>query len=162
MRWGQDFWAWYLGRTARERLLLALMSLLLLGFLAWFAVARPLILGLDSARERHLAAVQRNGEVLAQVAQLRSAPAPTRTSGAAPLALRVTDAAARAGVQLSANEARGAGSVTITVAAAPPTSTLGWLRQLEASGIQIRELTITPQGQGQVAISATLADGSGA
>jgi type II secretory pathway component PulM len=69
----------------------------------------------------------------------------------------VTEAAALAGVSLSANEPRGTGSALITLAPAAPTAALRWLRQLEEQGIIVRELTITPQPSGQVVATAALA-----
>lgn len=151
---------WFLLRTPRERWLIILMLAIALPLLAWLAVARPLLLSLDAAKARHVAAVQRHGQVLAQLAQLERSPPPAIASADGPLALRVTDSAAQAGIRLAANEPRGADSVTIALAAAPPTASLRWLRQLEASGIKVRDLTITPEGEGAVTVRATLGEGA--
>jgi type II secretory pathway component PulM len=70
--------------------------------------------------------------------------------------LRVTEAAALAGVSLTANEPRGTASSLITLAPAAPTAALRWLRQLEEQGVIVRELAITPQPTGQVVVTATL------
>ncbi|WP_300975004.1 type II secretion system protein GspM [Sphingomonas sp. LHG3406-1] len=153
---------WWLGRTVRERWLVALMLAILLPLLAWLLVARPLIVALEQAQQRHVQAVRQHGLVLAQVTQLRSAPRiAAGSTAAAPIALRVTDAAARGGISLSANQPLGPSSTAITLAPASPTAALRWLRQLEPSGIVVRELGITPQGNGLVVVNATLTQGAG-
>ena len=151
---------WFLARTSRERWLILLMLTIALPLLAWLLVARPLMLSMEAAKARHVLAVQNHGAVLAQLAQIEGAARPATSTGAAPLAIRVTDSAAQAGIRLAANEPRGPGAVAVAIAAAPPTDALRWLRQLEASGIAIRELTITPQGLGAVTVSATLGEGT--
>lgn len=151
---------WFLSRTERERWLIILMLAIAIPLLLWLLVARPLMLGLEAAKARHVAAVEQHGAVLAQLAQLEGASTAAIPAGGAPLALRVTDSAAQAGIRLAANEPRGPDTVTIALAAAPPTASLRWLRQLEASGIAVRELTITPEGQGAVSVRATLGQGT--
>jgi general secretion pathway protein M len=150
---------WFMGRTPRERWLIALMLAIALPLLAFYAIYRPLTLSIERAEQRHVAAVRNHGLVLSRLAQLDQAQRPAVAAppaGSAPLALRVTEAAALAGVSLTANEPRGAGSALITVAPSAPTATLRWLRQLEEQGIIVRELTITPQPGGQVVATATL------
>ena len=153
---------WYLGRTSRERWLIALMLAIAVPLLLWAAIYRPLALSLEAARERHEQAVRNHGLVLARIAQLESARRPALGGAAAsssPLALRVTEAAAQAGVSLAANEPRGPSSAVITLAPAAPTAALRWLSQLERGGILVREFSITPQGNGTVAVAATVAQG---
>lgn len=151
---------WFLSRTPRERWLIALMLAIALPLLGWLLVGRPLMLSLEAAKARHVAAVQAHGAVLSQLAQLEASPVAAASETGAPLALRVTDAAARAGIRLTANEPRGANAVAITIAPGPPTASLRWLRQLEATGISVRELTITPDGQAGVTVRATLGTGA--
>ena len=155
---------WFMGRTERERWLIALMLAIAVPMLIYFAVYRPLTQSIERAQQRHVEAVRTHGLVLARIAQLNSAQRPTLapTGGSnASLSLRVTEAAALAGVSLSANEPRGEGSATITLAPAVPTSALRWLRQLETQGIIVRELSVTPQPGGLVVATATLSRSGG-
>ena len=150
---------WYMGRTVRERWLIALMLAIAVPLLCYVGIYRPLTQAIERAEQRHDAAVQQHGLILARLAQLDQAQrpgVPAPPAGSAPLSLRVTEAAALAGVSLSGNEPRGAGSALITLAPSAPTAALGWLRQLEEQGIIVRELTITPQPDGQVVTTATL------
>ena len=149
---------WFMARSERERWLIALMLVIALPLLAYYAVYRPLTGAIDTARERHSAAVRDHGLVLARLSQLDQAQRPTVNvaRSSTPLSLRVTEAAALAGVTLSANEPRGPTSALITLAPAAPTAALRWLRGLEEQGIIVRELTIVPQPGGQVVTTATL------
>ena len=150
--------AWFMGRTPRERWLIALMLAIALPMLAYFAIYSPLMASIERAEQRHNAAVRNHGLVLARIAQLDQVrrPAVAVAAGAAPLSLRVTEAATLAGVSLTANEPRGTGSALITLAPSAPTAALRWLRQLEEQGVIVRELAITPQPGGQVVVTATL------
>lgn len=155
---------WYVGRSARERWLLAIMLAIAIPLLAFLLVYRPLVNSIEEAQQRHVAAVRNHGLVLARIAQLDSAQRPSATAapaGNAPLSLQITEAAAQAGVSLSANEPRGDASTLITLAPAAPTAALRWLRQLEGRGIIVRELAITPQAGGQVVATATLSRSGG-
>jgi type II secretory pathway component PulM len=150
---------WFMSRSPRERWLIALMLAILLPLFSYYAVYRPLGTAIQQAQQRHDAAVRDHGLVLARLAQLDQAKRPAVAvppAGNAPLSLRITEAAALAGVSLTANEPRGAGSALITLAPSAPTAALRWLRQLEEQGILVRELTITPQPGGQVVATATL------
>lgn len=159
MSWLAFVGDWVSGRTLRERWLLGIMLAIALPLLGFLLVYQPLMNRLDQAQDRHVAAVQQHGRVLAQVEQLRSAASVPATTASAPLAIRVTDSATRAGIRLAANEPRGANRVSVVLAPAAPTAGLRWLREMETTGISIQELSIAPQGPGMVTISATLAQG---
>lgn len=151
--------SWFTSRSARERWLIGIMLALAVPLLCYFAFYLPLTASIERAQQRHAAAVRNHGLVLSRLAQLEQAEGQTAATpviGNAPLSLRVTEAAALAGLSLSSNEPRGAGSAVITLAPAAPTTALGWLRQLQDQGIIVRELGITPQPNGQVVVTATL------
>lgn len=155
---------WFLARSLRERWLLALMLAVAVPLLAWATVYRPLISALETAKERHVVAVRMHGLVLARVAQIEGASRPAvadPASSGASLPLRITAAAAQAGVSLATNEPRGATSAVVTLAPAAPMAAIRWLRQLEGEGIIVRELTITPQADTTVLVAATLTGGGG-
>ncbi|UUR08369.1 type II secretion system protein GspM [Sphingomonas glaciei] len=149
---------WYMARTVRERWLIGIMLAVAIPLLCFLLIYRPLTAAIERAEERHSVAVRNHALVLARLAQLDTVqrPAVALPAGSAPLSLRVTEAAALAGVSLSANEPRGNSSALITLAPSAPTAALRWLRQLEQQGIVVRELTITPQQGGQVVVTATL------
>lgn len=151
--------SWYGGRSARERLLIALMLAIALPLFAWLLVARPLALAYERALERHLEAVDRNGRVraLAQAAR-RQPPRPVMASST-DLGLVVAESAARAGLTLDSNSSAGAGAVIIAISSARPAVAMQWLAEFEAQGIRIEDLQMVPAGDGIVSLSARLARG---
>ena len=147
---------WFLGRTKREQQLILLMLALALPLLAWLLVVRPLSAAYDDALQDHLAAVDRHGRVLAMAEAARSSPARPVEAGKADLQLIVTEAASQAGITLQGATASGANAVDVTVAGGRATALGQWLAQFEARGITVQQMTMTPQPDGTVNMSARL------
>lgn len=152
---------WYMARSLRERWLIAVMLGLLLPVFAWLGIYGPLMGALDEARDRHVEAVRRHGQVLASVAGLRQGVEVRSPGAATDLVMLVGESASRSGVSLTSNDPRGPDAVAIGVAAAPSTSVLRWLRELEGQGVMVRELAITPGADGTVSVTAQLVSGRG-
>ncbi len=147
----------YEARSARERRLIQLMLVIALPLLAWLLVVVPLNTAYDSALERHLEAVDRNGRVRALADPVRvSRPAIAPAVGGADLALVVTEAATQAGLTLDSASPAGADTVNIAIAQARPTAAVQWLRDFELRGIRVEDLRMTPAADGTVAVSARL------
>ncbi|HUE78649.1 MAG TPA: type II secretion system protein GspM [Sphingomicrobium sp.] len=148
---------WYGSRSARERRLILLMVALAVPLLAWLLVVLPLSTAYESALDRHLQAVDRNGRVRALADPQRSArPAAAPVVGGPDLSLVVAEAAAQAGLTLDGNSAAGADAVTITIAQARPTAAVQWLRDFELRGIAVDDLRMTPGADGTVSVTARL------
>ena len=148
---------WFLARTKREQRLIMLMLALTLPLLAWLLVIRPVSAAYDDALQDHLAAVDWHARVLALAEAARSAPARPIEASKAELQLVVTEAARQAGITLQAATASGANTVDVTVAGGRATALGQWLAQFEARGITVRQMTMTPQPNGTVNMSARLA-----
>jgi general secretion pathway protein M len=148
---------WYLERSPRERWLLGAMLAIALPLLLWALVYRPMVDGLEAAKQRHVAAVQRHALLLGQLAQLRDGVQLVQGASGADVTLVAGESAMRAGLALSGNTAQGPDAASVAVAAAPAPAALAWLQQLEGRGIRVRELSITPQPGGMVVVSAQLA-----
>jgi general secretion pathway protein M len=148
---------WFVARSKREQRLIMLMLALALPLLAWLLVVRPLSAVYDDALEDHLAAVDRHGRVLALAEVAKSTPARPVEASKAELQLVVTEAARQAGITLQAATASGANTVDVTVAGGRATALGQWLAQFEARGITVRQMTMTPQPNGTVNMSARLA-----
>lgn len=148
---------WYVSRSVRERRLILLMLALALPLLAWLLVVLPLSKAYNSALERHLEAVDRNGRVRALADPSRTArPAVARALAGPDLPLVVADAAAQAGLTLDSNSAAGPDAVTVTIAQARPTAAVQWLRDFELRGIRVEDLRMTPGTDGTVSVTARL------
>lgn len=156
---------WYGARSLRERRLLLLLAALVVPLLAWFAIIVPLGGAYDSALDRQLEAVDRNGRVRALADPSRNArpatvPAvPVTVMPGAPvpdLPLVIAEAATQAGLTLDSTSAAGPDAVAITIAQARPTAAVQWLRDLEQRGIRVEDLRMAPGADGTVSVNTRL------
>jgi len=148
---------WFLSRTKREQRLVLLMLALALPLLAWLLVVRPLGAAYDAALIDHLAAVDRHGRVRALAEAAKSAPARRVETSKAELQLIVTQAAAQAGITLQSANASGPNAVDVSVTGGRATALGQWLAQFEAQGVAVQQMTMVPQPDGTVTMSARLA-----
>lgn len=146
----------YSERTAREQRLILLMLAIAVPLLIWLLLVRPLDKAYDSALERHLEAIDRNGRVRALATAPRAAP-PTTSAATQDVGLLVADSASRSGLTLGANASAEPGTVNITIPQGPLVAAMQWLRELEASGMRIEDLRMVPAGEGSVSVTARLA-----
>lgn len=148
----RNYWT---GLSAREKKLVALAALLATAMMAWLLARPAMALGMDSARA-HQTAIEREGRVLAKAALLRM-PAPAgrdpQASGAAEQYL--AQSASEIGLSLSRNEKRG-NQMNIAIAGGKAPVVTGWIAGLEGQGFIVDALTITPQADGTVALTADL------
>ena len=145
---------WFMGRAERERWLLAAMLAIALPLLLYLLIYAPMSRALEAAKDRHVAAVEQNGRVKAQLLQLREGAA--TTTSAPPigdLALLVGESAGRSGIALATTEARGTG-VAVSLSATSTTAAFRWLRELEAQGAVVTDLKVTPVPGGSFAVTA--------
>ena len=148
---------WIRGRTRREQHLILLMLTIALPVLAWLLVVGPLSGAYDQALDDHLAAIDRHGRVLALAEGAKSTPARRVQANKADLQLIVAQAATQAGITLQGANASGTNAVDVTVAGGRATALGQWLAQFEAQGIAIQQMSMTPQPDGTVNMSARLA-----
>ena len=148
---------WFLSRTKREQRLVLLMVAIAVPVLAWLLIIRPLGAAYAAALDDHLAAIDRRGRVLALAEAAKSAPARRVEANKADLQLIVTQAATQAGITLQGANASGPNTVEVAVAGGRATVLGQWLAQFEAQGIAVQQMTMMPQPDGTVSMSARLA-----
>jgi general secretion pathway protein M len=153
---------WWTGLSARERTLVTIALALAAPLIGWFLVVVPLRDGLTSAQAAHNAALDRHAAVTARVALLHSADgiansASRDASQAGSVSLLVGQRAADAGLTLSRNDPAGDSRAAIAIPAARAPVLLGWLAALEDAGITSSDLSLRHNGDGTVALTATLA-----
>ncbi len=135
---------WWRERSERERMLLGVLGALLGATLLWLAVWRPLAGGQDNGWARLGEAVDRAAAIDTRLAQLRTAPRARGEGAGAPLAQRLTQGAAEAGLTLDRATAQGADGMAVTIASARSGALLGWLGRLEAGGVMVETISIAP------------------
>ena len=143
---------WWDGRTAREHVMLGVLSGVLALVLAWFLILAPLLAWKAGAADRLDAAVQTHA-----LASAASGIDPSGGVARSPddIEALLNDSAAEAGiaVQMTAE----GGGVSFAVESAETARLFGWIAALERAGLTIDSLSVlenadaTLQAQGTVA-----------
>jgi general secretion pathway protein M len=153
---------WWSGLSLRERVLVGIaggLSALLIG---WFLIFTPMTRALAEQRLAHAAALDRNGAVAWRVAEIRRLQSQPRTTPAAQaasgatVALALTQAAAEGGFTLARNDAEGNDAATIAIANAKAPTVIVWLDGLAAQGLAPADITLRPNADGTVALTARI------
>lgn len=152
---------WWSGLSNRERRLITVMLAVLALFVGWLGVWRPIHSAIDDGWAAHGAAVDRNAAVRARLEQLERLPARASGSDAVNVEQFVTQSAAEAGLTLDRSAGQGAGRLAVTIGSARAGALLAWLSALEAQGIVVDTLSMTPAATpGTVAAQAVLRSGA--
>lgn len=146
---------WYRARSLREQYLLAAAGGMVLLALCYFLLV-PLGDALESAKARHADAVVRLADTQARVDAVKAAQADRASPPAEPLEARVRASANDAGFALAAVIPQGSDRLQISIASARPGALIGWLADLEASGVLVGRLATTDNGDRTVAVQLTL------
>ena len=144
---------WWNALSGREKRLVGIAGALAAAVLLWLIV-RPLLGYLGSLDEAHRAAVERAARVEAKAALLKSSAAPAATAVAGSLDQWLAQSAGDTGLTLDRNEARGEAAATIAIASARAPALMGWLATLEAQGLVIDRVAVTPGTDGSVGVTA--------
>ncbi|HET6537330.1 MAG TPA: type II secretion system protein GspM [Sphingopyxis sp.] len=153
----ENYWQ---GLSSREKKLVALAVLLAGALLIWLLLRPAMAIGTDLARA-HQTAVEREGRVMAKAAMLRR-PA-TKMGGAlsgAAAEQYLAQSASEIGMALSRNERRGERHFSIGIASGKAQAVVGWIAGLEEAGFVVDALTITPQADGSIGMTADLHRGA--
>ncbi len=148
---------WWSGRSARERMLLAVMGGLVALLLIWLLVIRPLDAAKAIAEQRLDLATQAAGRVAAVadgVRQVRQLAPSAALSAALPTA--VGEAAQAAGFTLSRLDAQGSDRVVIGIATARSPALFSWLAGLQRQGVIVERLTLRTNSDATLAVEGTL------
>lgn len=145
--------AWWDGRSLRERRMLAVMGVLVLGLVGWLGVVRPLDgWQADQARAR-LAAERQLTQIETAVVQRGAAPAE-----GVDLQALVASTAAGAGVQPVLGMSEG-GRLGFRLDRVTTAQAFGWLAALEQGGAQIEELGVVKNPDGTLGVTGAVEAG---
>ena len=145
--------SWWRERSPREQRLLLVMSALMALVLAWLAVIRPLSDALDSARERHGAAVVALAEARVRAEAAGSAEA-QRISVRLPVDALVSRTATEAGFANARIASQGPAAARIAIEAARPQAVFAWVAQLERQGLAVTSLRARANQDRTIAVEA--------
>lgn len=152
---------WWSGLSNRERRLIVVMLAVVAFFVGWLGIWRPVHSAIDDGWASYGAAVDRNAAVRARLEQLARLPAQRGAASAVDAEQLVTQSAAEAGLTLDRSAGQGAGRLAVTISSARAGALLAWLSALEAQGIVVETLSMTPAAMpGTVAVQAVLRSGA--
>ncbi|MDX2210857.1 MAG: type II secretion system protein GspM [Sphingopyxis sp.] len=144
---------WWQALSVREQRLVGVAGALAAAVLLWL-ILRPLVGYISGLGDEHKLAVERAARVEAKAALIKGAAAPANARITGPLDQWIAVSAGDTGLSLDRNEARGDGAATLAIASARAPAVIGWLAQLEAQGLVVDRLTITPSTDGSVGVTA--------
>ncbi|WP_375394534.1 type II secretion system protein GspM [uncultured Sphingomonas sp.] len=151
----RPLFAWFDGRSLREKRLLLVAAALAVLALLWGGVVRPVGDALSSERERYADAVLRLGSTEARVDAVADI-ARRRAVASGPIADTVRAAAEQAGFTLASLDPAGPDAVKIGIQSARPAALAAWLAQLEASGVLVGSASLTNNGDRTLGVTVTL------
>ena len=154
---------WWGGLSLRERWLVGMALALSAAVVGWTAVYAPLTSALVAARETHAIALERQAVIAARVKEIRklqaAGPRAAPINGSAnaiSVTLVLAQGAAEQGLTLSRNEPAGDTAATIAIASAQSSSLVTWLTRLESMGLTVTDLSLRPNADGTVAMTASI------
>ena len=126
--------AWWRGREARERAMLAAMAVLLAAFAWWYGLLWPLRALRDGAEARHERAAAALQAVEAELAALGATGASAAPAGGEALQRRLLDSVRAAGLAPSRQRTAGDGAFVLEFERVEAPALFGWLGGLAAEG----------------------------
>lgn len=147
---------WYLGLTARERVLVGLAGGITALVVLVYGIILPVGAALDDAAMRHRIATERAGRIAAQLQLLKATPPAPKAALAGPVEQVAGASAQEAGFVVQSNQRRGTDMAVLTIPTARPSAALAWLDGLSGQGLAVEQLTMTPAPDGSVSVNVTL------
>lgn len=155
--------AWWQARTRREQILLGVMGTVLLVFVLWFGVQRPIAQAKAAAVQRYDRALAERTVVEAaavRIVALRQGPGGQVKR--IPAAEAVAASAAAASLTLASVAPEADGGVQAKVGGVAPAQLFGWLTSLQRDyGVTPRHLTVIKDEAGGLSADASFAGGVG-
>ena len=147
---------WWIGRSGRERTMLAVMFTLLGFLILWGGVIRPINAARSSAELRFAAATDDAGRIAATAGSLKRAQASAPPALSAALPVIINQAAETSGFTLSRLDPQGDDRATIAISTARSPALFAWLAALERQGIIVDKLTLRTNSDATLAVEGVV------
>ncbi|MEH6715563.1 type II secretion system protein GspM [Parasphingorhabdus flavimaris] len=147
---------WFSGLSQRERLLVGVAGLLLVGLVGYYGVARPMVGAMSASEDRYMNAVEQQGRIEAKVAALLQPVQGTTVKFSGAIDNFVSQSAGETGIAVGSINPQSDSRVNMVVESAKPTALFGWLARIEREGIAVENLNVDPAGNGTVSATLTL------
>ncbi len=146
---------WWTMRSVRERQLLFLLAILVLGFVAWYGIASPLSLAAERSEMHRNRAAALLGEVEISRAAIAGMSVPIDASLDDVLTLSATEA----GFALE-KHSENASETTIQGHASNPAVLFAWIEMLRKNhGLTVANLTVERESDGALRVEAVFVRG---
>jgi type II secretory pathway component PulM len=126
---------WWSGRELRERALLGLLAVLVVGLAYWYGAVRPLESLAAAGAERHRRAVAALGQARTLDATMRVQQATERAAVSDTLLQRTAETA---GVVIGPIEPERQGDLAVSIEAVGVKPLFGWISTLQRDGVGVR------------------------
>lgn len=147
---------WFTALSRREQWLVGIAGGLTAWVLLVFGFILPAMSAIEAARLAHDEAVQRRGRIEASVESAsRQKPSEVAVSSA-DIELIVTQSAAEKGFDLIKSAGGGQGQISFRIDAARAPALLAWLTEMEAQGVDVRNVSLRGGASGSLTVDAQL------
>lgn len=151
---------WWNNLSLRERWLVGVAAGLSAILIGWFLIYAPLRSALTSASEAHGVAVDREAAIAVRVAAIKALEGgggrPASAESSAAVSLVLAQSAAEQGFTLSRNDPSGDNATTLAIGNVRAPALAAWLTRLEDTGLSATDLSIRPNADGTVAVTASI------
>ncbi len=142
-------------RTPRERVLLGIMAIAIVGFALWYGAARPLSRAVEDAAAHHARASQDYSELRDAAAEFSGSEGRSAAPAAPEAILR---SAENFGLTLDRHEIDSAREITVAAENADPAAVFAWIALLQKDyGVVVSNMAVTSAGDGRVVVEMVLA-----
>lgn len=145
---------WWGDRTARERALLGVCGLLVVGTLLWLLVYRPVHAWREQAADARRASAVREAVVLSAIAEMAKAPATFEGD----LEVLVNQMAQQSGVSPVLGMAEN-GDLGFRLDSTPVQPAMRWLAALEQAGARVTSLSVVENADATVTVEGAVSRG---
>ncbi len=147
---------WFAGLSQREKVLVGIAGLLLVGLVGYYGIARPMFGAMTAAEKGYADAVEQQARIDAKVAALQQPADGTVVKFSGAIDTFVGQSAGETGIAVASVTPQSDSRVNMVVESAKPTALFGWLARIEREGIAVESLSVDPAGNGTISATLTL------
>ena len=152
----EDLRNWFAGLSQRERVLVGIAGLLLMGVVGYYGIARPMAGAMNAAEKRYDDAIERRARIEGKVDALQQPVVDQTSKFSGAFDIFISQSAGETGIAVGSIDPQQDNRVNMVVESAKPTAFFGWLARIEQQGIAVESLSVNPAGNGTVSATLTL------